>query len=195
MVGRTAAGLDVWQKNAQERLRLRREALLKPPARRTEADVVLLETVLSRVKFVRELTMKTRMDLCKLTGYARHGAGETLFRQGDAGEFFYVVLSGSVDVFIRDPGGREHLVATLFNGDSFGELALLYNSPRAATVMCTQAGTVWTIDRSVFNMITVASNKCVPRGRAVRVSRARRRMLEVCVCAQDLSVDVACRRG
>ena len=55
------------------------------PARRTEADVVLLETVLSRVKFVRELTM-TRMDLCKLTGYASYGAGETLFRQGDAGE-------------------------------------------------------------------------------------------------------------
>ena len=136
MVGRTAAGLDVWQKNAQERLRLRREALLKPPARRTEADVVLLETVLSRVKFVRELTMKTRMDLCKLTGYARHGAGETLFRQGDAGEFFYVVLSGSVDVFIRDPGGREHLVATLFNGDSFGELALMHEgNTRGATIV------------------------------------------------------------
>ena len=154
MVGRTAAGLDVWQKNAQERLRLRREALLKPPARRTEADVVLLETVLSRVKFVRELTMKTRMDLCKLTGYARHGAGETLFRQGDAGEFFYVVLSGSVDVFIRDPGGREHLVATLFNGDSFGELALMHEgNTRGATIVAKEDCEFLTLGREDYGAI------------------------------------------
>ena len=154
MVGRTAAGLDVWQKNAQERLRLRREALLKPPARRTEADVVLLETVLSRVKFVRELTMKTRMDLCKLTGYARHGAGETLFRQGDAGEFFYVVLSGSVDVFIRDPGGREHLVATLFNGDSFGELALMQEgNTRGATIVAKDDCEFLTLGREDYGAI------------------------------------------
>ena len=154
MVGRTAAGLDVWQRNARERLRLRREALLKPPARRTEADVVLLETVLSRVKFVRELTMKTRMDLCKLTGYARHGAGETLFRQGDAGEFFYVVLSGSVDVFIRDPGGREHLVATLFNGDSFGELALMHEgNTRGATIVAKEDCEFLTLGREDYGAI------------------------------------------
>ena len=154
MVGRTAAGLDVWQRNAQERLRLRREALLKPPARRTEADVVQLETVLSRVKFVRELTMKTRMDLCKLTGYARHGAGETLFRQGDPGEFFYVVLSGSVDVFIRDPGGREHLVATLFNGDSFGELALMQEgNTRGATIVAKDDCEFLTLGREDYGAI------------------------------------------
>ena len=154
MVGRTAAGLDVWQRNARERLRLRREALLKPPARRTEADVVLLETVLSRVKFVRELTMKTRMDLCKLTGYASYGAGETLFRQGDAGEFFYVVLSGSVDVFIRDPGGREHLVATLFNGDSFGELALMQEgNTRGATIVAKDDCEFLTLGREDYGAI------------------------------------------
>lgn len=154
MVGRTAAGLDVWQRNARERLRLRREALLKPPARRTEADVVQLETVLSRVKFVRELTMKTRMDLCKLTGYARHGAGETLFRQGDPGEFFYVVLSGSVDVFIRDPGGREHLVATLFNGDSFGELALMQEgNTRGATIVAKEDCEFLTLGREDYGAI------------------------------------------
>ena len=154
LVGRTAAGLEVWQRNAQERLRLRREALLKPPARRTEADIVLLETVLSRVKFVRELTMKTRMDLCKFVGYLRHAEGETLFRQGDPGEFFYVVLSGSVDVLIRDPGGKEHQVATLFNGDSFGELALMQEgNTRGASIVAKEDCEFLTLGREDYGAI------------------------------------------
>lgn len=45
-------------------------------------------------------------------------------------------------------------------GDIFGELALLYNAPRAATIKCREAGKLFTLDRVTFNMVmTGAANK------------------------------------
>lgn len=40
-----------------------------------------------------------------------------------------------------------------FPGDSFGELALLYNAPRAATIIAKEDGVLWTLDRETFNNI------------------------------------------
>ncbi|RMY51158.1 hypothetical protein D0865_06503, partial [Hortaea werneckii] len=66
--------------------------------------------------------------------------------QGDAGDYFYVVESGNFDIYVSktgrvEPGGPEGMgskVASSGPGTSFGELALMYNAPRAATVVSTE---------------------------------------------------------
>ena len=78
-----------------------------------------------------------------------HKAGDTIIQQGDEGDNFYVVSSGVCKVFVgsRDETG---LVMTCATGDSFGELALMYNVPRAATVMAETNLSLWALDRGSF---------------------------------------------
>jgi CRP-like cAMP-binding protein len=60
-------------------------------------------------------------------------AGQIVFRQGDAGDCAYFIQSGAVDV-VRGDGEKETVVARLSAGQYFGEMALLSNDPRNATI-------------------------------------------------------------
>lgn len=65
---------------------------------------------------------------------------EVIFEEGDVGNAWYVVRTGAVAVRKRMPRGPEHDLAVLEPGESFGELSLLDDSPRLATVVaCTTA--------------------------------------------------------
>jgi CRP-like cAMP-binding protein len=71
--------------------------------------------------------------------------GETIFRQGDAGDRFYIVDSGEVEIEID---GREANV--LGPGDSFGEIALLRDIPRTGTARARKETKVYALDREAF---------------------------------------------
>ncbi|HID69847.1 MAG TPA: cyclic nucleotide-binding domain-containing protein, partial [Desulfobacterales bacterium] len=58
--------------------------------------------------------------------------GETLFEQGDAGDFIYIIVTGSVDVS-KDLDGKKEIVARLSSGDILGEMAVLTDEPRCAS--------------------------------------------------------------
>ena len=60
--------------------------------------------------------------------------GETLFRQGDAGDFLCIVISGRVRVVVRGPDGQENTVAELGSGELVGEMAVVSGETRTATV-------------------------------------------------------------
>ena len=84
--------------------------------------------------------------------------GQTIIRQGEKGDNFYIVQSGEYNVFIDGAnGGRP--VKTYIAGDSFGELALLYNCPRAATITCAYSGTLWATERATFRAVLCTSKK------------------------------------
>lgn len=80
--------------------------------------------------------------------------GECVIRQGDDGDFFYVIQTGTFDTFITT-NGAEKKVFTYNNSGCFGELALLYNKPRAATVTAKTNGQLWMMDRLTFRKIVV----------------------------------------
>ncbi|CAI7641750.1 unnamed protein product [Penicillium crustosum] len=85
--------------------------------------------------------------------------------QGDAGDYFYIVENGNFDVYIHSsgavqpgPDGLGNKVASIGPGGSFGELALMYNAPRAATVISTEPkSTLWALDRITFRRILMDS--------------------------------------
>lgn len=94
--------------------------------------------------------------------------------QGDTGDFFYIIEKGSFDIYVSptgkvEPGldGAGRKVSTIGAGGSFGELALMYNAPRAATVISAEPNcTLWALDRMTFRRILMES------------TFARRRMYE-----------------
>jgi len=84
--------------------------------------------------------------------------------QGDAGDYFYVVESGNFDIYVSKTGrveagpeGMGGKVAGSGPGTSFGELALMYNAPRAATVVSTEPSILWQLDRITFRRILMDS--------------------------------------
>lgn len=74
--------------------------------------------------------------------------GDTLIRQGDIGDFFYIMRNGKVRFELNG-----NLVGYATKGKSFGELALLYTSPRAASVIAETPTTVYRVDQKTFRYI------------------------------------------
>ena len=77
------------------------------------------------------------------------GPGERLFRTGDAADSFYILVAGEVDVVGETSAGAERLV-TLNPGALLGELALLLESARSATVLGRTEAELWRISRETF---------------------------------------------
>lgn len=80
--------------------------------------------------------------------------GEVIIQQGDEGDNFYIIDSGEVEVYVNG----EKVVA-IGEGGSFGELALIYGTPRAATVKASSSTDVklWGIDRDSYRRILMGS--------------------------------------
>ena len=79
--------------------------------------------------------------------------GETIIEQGEEGDNFYVIDSGEVDVFVNN-----EYVLSIKESGSFGELALIYGTPRAATVIAKSPHVkLWAIDRLTYRAILMGS--------------------------------------
>ncbi|CAD7969087.1 unnamed protein product [Amoebophrya sp. A25] len=85
--------------------------------------------------------------------------GESIIQQGDRGDAFYIVETGSFGIFVaRGAAASAMKVMDAGPGACFGELALMYDAPRAATVTCTSDdATVWALDRDPFRILLVSA--------------------------------------
>lgn len=81
-------------------------------------------------------------------------AGETVISQGDEGDVLYYIEQGELDCYKTFKKEEGDVWLKLYNpGESFGELALLYNAPRAATIKSKTDCILWALDRETFKNI------------------------------------------
>jgi len=66
----------------------------------------------------------------------KYKKGDFVFKQGDIGDFFYVIRTGKVDVIRKFKDNIEQSVAVLYDDNFFGEMALLSDNPRNASIKC-----------------------------------------------------------
>lgn len=96
------------------------------------------ETMTALVKMLGATPLFSGLDEKHLVRLARIGSeesfpkGETLFREGDQGDKFYLVLEGAVRISRQVPGLGEEALAVLRPGSAFGDLALIDDAPRSA---------------------------------------------------------------
>ena len=87
------------------------------------------------------------------------GANETVITEGENGDVLYIVESGKLSCH-KIIGGEDKFLKNFEAGDVFGELALLYNAPRAASIKSIEDSHLWVLDRNTFNnIVKVASQK------------------------------------
>jgi CRP-like cAMP-binding protein/Zn-dependent protease len=81
----------------------------------------------------------------------RYSSGDIIVEQGAAGDRFFVIVDGQVEVVRSEDDGRETPVATLGVGDFFGEMALLDRAPRSATVRALSPVETYTLAAAEFH--------------------------------------------
>ncbi|CAD7972545.1 unnamed protein product [Amoebophrya sp. A25] len=142
-------------RNAQEH-----EALQK----KTPTDEILIRTALDHNKYLSKMLSPDQMlEMIAVAYKTNVKAGEKVVTEGSlVADMFYIVSSGKFTVrklvkHEQTNGGslsmEESIAGELQAGDTFGELALLYNAPRAATVEALSDSLLWVIDRHDFKKI------------------------------------------
>jgi MFS family permease len=119
-----------------------------PVLRRIDRESVISVERLQRlgqVSFLSLLPESTLEQLAQAVVEEPMRAGEEVVRQGEPGDRFYVIDSGSVDVYVDG-----QLTTSLDPGEYFGEIALLRDTPRTATVRAREDGLLLTLSRESF---------------------------------------------
>jgi putative ABC transport system ATP-binding protein len=109
-----------------------------------------------------------------------YNAGETVFRQGEVGDKAYVIIAGDADVILETLDGPKTLV-TMSKNDLFGELALLCDAPRTATIDAATDLSLMSISKDVFFKLIsedVDMSARVTRSVADRLERTTRDLSE-----------------
>jgi cAMP-dependent protein kinase regulator len=90
----------------------------------------------------------------------RYRAGEFVIKQGEDGSELFVVESGTLSCSKLFSGKAEPTFLKKYEaGEAFGELALLYNAPRAASIASDNDSLLWSLDRDTFNNIVKDSSR------------------------------------
>nr|KAI8768552.1 cyclic nucleotide-binding domain-containing protein 2 [Biomphalaria glabrata] len=125
-----------------------------PPEERTEQHCRRLHALLRGLRSFDKFTEEMQMSLCRAFTLERVEEGRVVLKSGHVGINFYFIYSGSVFVNSEDvtvDGNRfMRTVALLCRGDSFGELALLQDIRRTATISVREKCELLVVDKDVF---------------------------------------------
>ena len=159
---------------AKERERERAKMIARKRGRRVSVSA---ECGVMRQKFVPKVVAKTEEQVVRITDAVSNSflfssldkgqlkvvidsmeevkvpAGESIIKEGDDGHCLYVIEAGEFNTFVKAVDDGKTNVCTYKKGGSFGELALMYNAPRAATVSAVADSILWSVDRPTFQHI------------------------------------------
>ena len=112
--------------------------------------------VMARMDFLKRVPLLANLSETELEALARDFSqrrfqqGETIFQQGDSGHMLYLIESGLVRIYVQSEQGQEMSVNVFGPGDLFGELSVIDEEPRSASVVAMEDTIVHLLSRERF---------------------------------------------
>lgn len=138
--------------------------------------------VLGRVPLFQGLPRSDLERIADLVTPRDAKAGEFLFREGDAGDKFYIVFRGAVEILKERPLGDHERLAVKRAGEAFGEMSLLNDAPRSASVRAVEDTQLLAVSRADFDALLGGDSLVV---RLTRGLARALRALDVRFAARD----------
>lgn len=118
-----------------------------------DLESYFLSDVLKSVPLFKDLSDEIIKKILAGIYYKEVNAGDVIVKQNDPAKTFYIINNGSFDVIIKSVDGKDLLIRSLTGGDYFGEIALLYDAPRQATVKASTSGGLMVLNKETFEKI------------------------------------------
>lgn len=122
-----------------------------------EADRVMsqaiIEFLILNIPILGTLKDKELMVIEKYLNFIELTPGEIVFEEGDRGDYVCFVVEGSLDVLKRSETGKDIVISTLSKGRSIGEMSVIDDLPRSASVRTRTKATLLTLSRENFDYI------------------------------------------
>ena len=139
-----------------------------PVYEKTSAEIEEITSLLNKIIFTKNLD---KDDVAKIAGAMRpqqFSKGDCIIKYGDPGHTYYILIKGSVQVTVykpgtkpddKDRGSKIAFTKEMNQGIGFGEMALLYNEPRSATIEANEECDTYVIGGTLFKQIIVSTSR------------------------------------
>jgi CRP/FNR family cyclic AMP-dependent transcriptional regulator len=130
-------------------------------------------TVLKSLPFFASFTPEQLRELAPLVMRRTAGRGVALMREGDPVDCLFVIATGRVKVMVGEADGKETILAILGPGEFFGEMSLIDDNPRSASVIAVEPCEMFAITRRAFRKFLVENPDLAMAVMRVLVRRLR----------------------
>eukprot|EP00906_Rhabdomonas_costata_P014945 RCo021441 len=158
------------ESSAQDQLNVMKD--LPGPLRRQISRYIRIRLI-SKVPMFEKTSESCRYALAMVLHEEVVGVGHNLVTQGEVATAMYFLTHGMVEVVVAEPTGREKHLATLKEGSWFGEIALMQETTRTASVRAMTGVKVFRLDRRDFHSIAAHYPELVEGMREVADARVR----------------------
>jgi cGMP-dependent protein kinase len=126
------------------------------PKHKTVNDIRFIQSALKNNSLFKELSNSYLSTLIEDMLYLQVNQGDTLIVQDTPGDKFFILVEGKLQIIINDEPKN-----FITPGNSFGEVALLHNTPRTATIVAVTRSGIWSLNRAAFKraMETISKAK------------------------------------
>jgi len=141
--------------------------------RKADEDIAIRVEILQSIDLFKMLTEAERHELAEHLRQAPFSSGRFLTKEGEAGDWLYIIVSGQADVVVTNKEKQTSIVAQLRPGQICGEWSLMTGEPRHATIVARNEMLCYRLDAAPFKAVL---NKRPALAEGISALLAKRRM-------------------